>query len=117
MRDEPMGCLVAEVLSVVVPIALLIIGICIEVSYQTTRDTVAITVAEKSRGSEGSGSDYLVWSTDGECFEVDDAFWYGHFRASDVYGQIEEGETYTVFVIGKRRPFLSDYRRIIRIEE
>ena len=109
--DVPFGWVLLPVL------VLLMIGgmIYLAASYQLRTDTLTITVADKSRGSEGSGSDYLVWTTDNEVFEVDDAFWYGHFRASDVYGQLDVGGTYRVFVIGIRRPFFSEYRRIIRI--
>jgi len=100
-----------------VVLVLLIVGgtLGAHIVYNVRAETLTITVQEKSRGAEESGSDYLVWSTDGEVFAVDDAFWYGHFRASDTYGQLQVGGTYAVRVIGYRLGFLSMYRNIIRV--
>lgn len=87
------------------------------VFYNSRDESITIIVVDKSRGSENSGSDYLVWTKSSEVFKVDDALWYGHFRASDTYGQIKVASRYEVRVIGYRWPFLSQYRNIIAVTE
>ena len=114
------------ILAVCVVVILLLVGSClaIGITYNLRSTHIIITVVDKSRGSQTSGSDYLVWTecpkpftANPEVFEVDDAFWYGHFTASDVYGQIEVGGQYRVHVIGFRWPFMSMYRDIIAVSK
>jgi hypothetical protein len=101
------GCFIAVMLVVL----LLLGGMAWDfISYQTAQEAVTLTVAKKEMSRAR-----WVWSTDGEPFVVADAFWYGHLRSAEVYGALDEGKTYTVFVIGKRRPFPNEYRNIIRI--
>lgn len=114
-----------ELVLIVAILALLIVPILgISLVYNLREEYVLITVVDKARGSANSGSDYLVWTErpkpftgDPEVFKVDDAPWYGHWRASDVYGQIEIGHQYLARVIGYRWPFLSQYRNIIEVTE
>jgi len=81
-----------------------------------TSDTVTITVVDKERivGRDGESSKYLVF-TEAEVFENTDCLVLGKFNSSDVYGQLEIGETYRVEVYGWRIPFLSMYRNIVKV--
>lgn len=86
--------------------------------FQT--DTVTVTVTDKERVVKGSGdsvtSYYLVFTKD-EVFQNRDAIFYGKFESSDLQGKLEKDSTYTLFVTGKRIPFLSIYRNIVKIEK
>lgn len=114
-----------ELVLIVVILALLIVPVLgTSAIYNLREEYVLITVVDKARGSQVSGSDYLVWTecpkpftANPEVFKVDDAPWYGRWRASDVYGQIEIGHQHDARIIGYRWPFLSEYRNIIAVTE
>ncbi|MFA5376067.1 MAG: hypothetical protein WC455_10010 [Dehalococcoidia bacterium] len=79
-----------------------------------TSETVTITVTDKERVVDSGDSKYLVF-TETEVFENTDCLALGKFNSSDVYGQLEIGETYQVQVYGWRIPFLSMYRNIVKV--
>lgn len=85
-----------------------------------TEEIVTVTVSEKERITSGSGSGitskYLVWTEEGETFELTDSLLRGHFSASDLYGRLDEGVTYRAVVYGWRIPFLSTYRNVVELE-
>lgn len=84
-----------------------------------------ITVTDKERIYTGSGdtssSKYLVFGDDENgnslVFENTDCLLRGKWNSSNIQGQLKEGSTYKVTVIGYRVPFLSWYQNIIKIEE
>ena len=67
-----------------------ILGPCI---YRATGDEVTITVSERERvhNRSGEGARYLVWTEEGEVFQVSDSISYLTFRASDRYGKLIDG--------------------------
>ena len=81
-----------------------------------TSEDITITVVDKERVVDSGGGDskYLVF-TETEVFENTDCLALGKFNSSDVYGQLEIGETYQVQVYGWRIPFLSMYRNIVKV--
>ena len=83
-----------------------------------TDEVVTFTVEEKERivkqSGEGVSSKYLIF-TDNGVFENTDTVWYWKWNSSDVYGDLKEGEEYTVMVYGWRVPFLSMYKNIVEI--
>jgi len=92
-------------------------------SFNDTNYTVTIT--DKERIVEHSGdsisSKYLVFA-DGEngesyVLENTDCFIRGKWNSSNIQGQLKEGNTYTVTVVGYRVPFLSMYQNIIKVEK
>lgn len=87
--------------------------------YLSTETVVTARVAHKERVGHGSGENfsekYLVY-TDGETFELVDSLLYLRFNSSDHYGNIREGQTYRLRVVGWRVPFLSWYRNVIQVE-
>ena len=91
-------------------------GIALLLAPFVTSETVTIKVVDKERivGRDGESSKYLVF-TETEVFENTDCLVLGKFNSSDVYGQIEIGETYRVQVYGWRIPLLSMYRNIVKI--
>ena len=85
-----------------------------------TDEITTFTVTGKERIVESKGqsttSKYLVF-TENETFENTDSLLHFKFDSSEVYGQLEEGETYSAKVYGFRVPFLSMYRNIVFVEE
>lgn len=97
-------------------------------SFNDTEYTVTITdkerITESSKDSDGNyktKSKYLVFADDenGEplVFENTDCFIRFKFNSSNIQGQLKEGHTYKITVIGYRVPFLSWYQNIIKVEE
>ena len=96
--------------------------------FNDTEYTVTITdkdrIAESSKDSDGnvkSTSKYLVFADDENgnplVFENTDCFIRWKFNSSNLQGQLKEGHTYKITVIGYRVPFLSWYQNIIKAEE
>lgn len=103
---------------IIIAVALIFITIifnCIRV--YGTQEEVTFTISEKSVKRYDDNDKYLIFTEEGEVFQVTDEFWLFHFNASDLYGQLKDGGTYTVVVCGWRIPFFSKYRNIIEIKE
>ena len=79
--------------------------------------TATITIVEKERVNE----EYMIWGYNEEGESVvycnSDAPLRGKFNSADFYGDLEEGKTYNVTLIGYRVPFLSWYENILTYEE
>ena len=89
-----------------------------------------ITVTDKERITDSLednnknykiSSKYLVFADDENgnslVFENTDCFIRGKFNSSNIQGQLKEGNTYRVTVIGYRIPYFSCYQNIIKVEE
>ncbi len=102
-----------------IPAILIFAAIFYYSSYFATETTVQISVEDKEREHKGYGksssSKYIV-HTKGESFEVTDQLLYFKFNSTDIYRELKRGKTYRVRVVGWRKPFLSWYRNILRIE-
>jgi len=84
-------------------------------AYQkTTVETVNITVIDKQRVSYDSKSKYIIFA-DEESFENTDSLYHSKHDSSDIYSHFHIGCSYEISVYGKRIPFLSMYRNIIKI--
>jgi len=103
---------------VIVCLVLLLISGCFYYNYGTD-EWVMFTVKKTERvvksTSEGSSSKYLVF-TETEVFENTDSLMWWKWNSSDVYGELEEGQTYNARVYGWRIPFLSCYRNIVELK-
>ena len=102
---------------------IVILGIEALFSFNDTNYTVTITDKERivEHSGESISSKYLVFA-DGEngesyVFENTDCFIRGKWNSSNIQGQLKEGNTYTVTVVGYRVPFLSMYQNIIEVEK
>lgn len=112
-----------------VVIVMIVIFLGLSIGYQAMfsfNDTdYKITVTDKERIYKGSGdtssSKYLVFGDDENgnalVFENTDCFVRGKWNSSNIQGQLKEGNTYKITVVGYRIPFFSMYQNIIRIEE
>jgi len=83
--------------------------------YQvSTVETAHIKVIDKQRVITGSTSKYIVFG-DKESFENTDSMFHRKHDSSDVQSHFHLGCAYEVLVYGKRVPFFSIYRNIIKI--
>lgn len=86
------------------------------VALVQSREPVTITVTDKERVTDSNGSKYLIFTEQGT-FEVTDSLVATRWNSSDVYGEIEEGGTYTATRQGWRVPFMSLYPNLLDVEE
>jgi len=94
---------------------LFIIIFSIGYAYQkTTVQKVHITVTDKQRVAFGSNAKYIIF-THTENFENTDSLFHVKYDSSDIYSHLHKGCSYEISVYGKRIPFLSSYRNIIKI--
>lgn len=105
-----------------VPLSIVLIVLIAAVfvfAYRGSVRDVTFAVDSKERVCD-SGSDgqqecrYLVF-TDAGTYQVTDTILFGRFDSSDVYGRLDEGETYQGRVAGWRVPFLSRYPNLIEV--
>ena len=120
---------------------ILVLSIGYEAIFSFNDTEYTITVTDKERIYKGSGdtssSKYLVFGDDkvndnisfvmayvGDddngnslVFENTDCFIRGKWNSSNIQGQLKEGNTYKVTVVGYRVSFFSMYQNIIKIEE
>lgn len=111
---------------VVIMIAvILVLSIGYEAIFSFNDTEYTITVTDKERIYEGSGdtssSKYLVFGDDENgnalVFENTDCFIRGKWNSSNIQGQLKEGNTYKITVVGYRVSFFSMYQNIIKVEE
>lgn len=103
---------------VIAAVIVLVIAVSIKAfNFNDTEYTVTIT--DKERITESSK--YIVFADDENgnslVFENTDCLIRSKFNSSNVQGQLKEGHTYKITVIGYRVPFFSWYQNIIRVEE
>ena len=104
---------------------ILVLSIGYEAIFSFNDTEYTITVTGKESIYEGSGdtssSKYLVFGDDDNgnslVFENTDCFIRGKWNSSNIQGQLKEGNTYKVTVVGYRVSFFSMYQNIIKIEE
>lgn len=112
---------------VIIIMIAVVLGLSIgyQVMFSFNDTDYKITVTDKERIYKGSGdtssSKYLVFGDDENgnalVFENTDCFVRGKWNSSNIQGQLKEGHTYKITVVGYRIPFFSMYQNIIRIEE
>ena len=106
-------------------VVILVLSIGYEAIFSFNDTEYTITVTDKERIYKGSGdtssSKYIVFGDDGNgnslVFENTDCFIRGKWNSSNIQGQLKEGNTYKVTVVGYRVPFFSMYQNIIKIED
>ncbi len=104
--------------SITIVVILLVIAakiVPIILSYSSV-DIITITIKNKERISTSDDSYYLIFTED-EVFKNEDSTLHWKFDSSDVYNQLDIGETYKVKVNWYRIKVLSEYRNIISIED
>lgn len=103
-----------------IAIAIVVILFLIMYIPRAYRGSVTVLIKDKERiNYEDDGaprSKYLIYSDD-EVFENVDDWFYCKFNSSDIYGQLNPGETYKIWMSGWRIHIFSSYRNIISIEK
>ncbi len=88
--------------------------------YRHSSEQITFTVEQRERVTESYSdsvrSRYLVWSREGEVFEVTDNWAFLTWNSSDRYGQLQEGVIVKAKVAGWRVPFFSWYRNIVEVQ-
>ena len=108
---------------IVVVMLLFVVGYQAIFNFNDTEYTITITDKERiyEGSSDTSSSKYLVFGDDDNgnylVFENTDCFIRGKWNSSNIQGQLKEGNTYKVTVVGYRVSFFSMYQNIIKIEE
>lgn len=74
-----------------------------------------VTVTEKNVNPGNGGEVWLVYTED-EVYCITDLWWAGFYNSSDVYNSLKVGNTYRVYVSGKRWPIWSAYKVIRKAE-
>ncbi len=104
------------IIGVVAIILAILIAIPLCSSYYSTK-TYTVTVTDKDVKNYSDSSKYLVFTKleNGETktFCIEDSLFKLRYNSSDVYADIQIGETYEIEVIGWRIPFLSEYENIM----
>ena len=108
--DNGHGCLLVAIFAIFATLALVEWSVTYESKHYET-----IVVKEKTIGIGGNNS-YLIY-TEKDVYEVQDLLLIGFFNSSDVYNQIEVGDTIRVKVYGQRVPFLSAYKNIVEVQK
>lgn len=104
-------------------IAILVVGsIGFGISANFNEHSYTVTITDKERVYNDNGSKYLIFGEDTETgetqvFENTDSLIKGKFNSSDFYGNLKEGETYKITVVGYRIPLFSWYENIIKYEK
>ena len=86
---------------------------------QTMSNDTTITVTDKTTKVDNNRSRYLIFDNQ-DVYEITDAIYIigsdagaARFNSSDIYGYMQEGQTYNVHTVGMRVPLLSWYPNII----
>ncbi|HEU5105236.1 MAG TPA: hypothetical protein VFU11_05300 [Solirubrobacterales bacterium] len=105
---------VAGVVTVMVVIVTAIAAGCGYAGYQTTlkKGEVEFTMRSKERITDVWGSKYLVFSTEGEAYEVTDNILFGLIESSNRYADLTAGATYRCSTIGVRWPLFNTYKNL-----
>lgn len=86
-------------------------------NYGKEQDYLGYKVTDKAVKNYDDGSVYLVFTVDKDnnvmVFSIEDRLFAGSLESSDIYAQIEIGETYDFHTVGIRSHFFSSYPSII----
>lgn len=80
------------------------------------KETVTFTIEEKESVAKDGGHEYRVY-TDNGTYKVGDSWLYTRWNAADVYGRLDEDQTYECVVYGWRFGFFSMFKNILDCEE
>lgn len=84
--------------------------------YGTSR-YVTITIVDKQYVKKNDGGYYLIFTRHNDVFKNVDSLVNLKFNSSSVYGQLEKGRTYCVYVYGWRIPLFSLYPNIVSVHQ
>lgn len=86
------------------------------IEYQN-EETIEITVKDKYIKRSGENDLYLVVSSSGDAYKIEDLLWKGKFNSTDLYNQLDIGSKYKITITGVRLQYFSMYKNINKIEK
>jgi len=96
----------------------LLFGIAGVFTWYGKKETFTAKVKGKERIVESQNntlnSYYLIYTSNG-VFKLEDDLFYGNFRSSDTYGNLDKDSTYTFTTVGYRVGVLSMYPNIVSV--
>lgn len=81
------------------------------------QQTQTCTVIGKEAVRSGDGNQYRVYTENCGTLSVQDSISVGRWDSADLYGTIQEGETYEVLTGGYRNGFLSMFPNILEAKQ
>ena len=103
------------IVTLIVLIFLILLPIGLTVIAYTNNQNIQITVKDKYIKNAKSDGKYLIVDTENNTYEITDLFFKGKFNSTDIYNQLEEGNTYEIEISGYRIPIFSMYPNINKI--
>lgn len=103
------------ILSIII-IAIIIGYFIYSLLYAFHSGSETITIKDKWVKQNRDSGKYLISSTDGQVFEITDSIIKGRFDSSNLYAELQPGQTCNIETQGWRFGFHSDYKNIIKAE-
>jgi hypothetical protein len=115
MRNKKANALffLGGALFVIVLIAM--VGYSVSYAFSSSYENVIIDDKWEKTMSGGSQS-YMVSSTDGQVFVVDDSIIHMRFDSANMYASLKPGQDCYIKTQGFRFPFFSDFKNIIEAD-
>lgn len=103
---------------IVIALVIIIVGAIVlkvaTIGY-SNKEVIAIEVKDKYIKRDNKSDIYMIVDTDNNTYQISDLFWIGKFNSTDLYNELEIGQTYLVEITGVRNQFLSWYPNINKI--
>lgn len=103
---------------IVIALVIIIVGAIVlkvaTIGY-SNKEVIAIEVKDKYIKRDNKSDIYMIVDTDNNTYQISDLFWIGKFNSTDLYNELEIGQTYFVEITGVRNQFLSWYPNINKI--
>lgn len=85
--------------------------------YTTSFEQTITVVTRETKRFKGDNSDtYLIGTSAGDSFKVEDSFLQWQFRSFDLYSKLQVGQSYKIKAFGWRIGFLSQFPTIYSVE-
>lgn len=112
---EEMGIGFTLIALAIILFVVTLVGGAVWLGFQSYADEQVrtCTVENKDRSEDSM----RVYTEQCGVLDVGDKLFLGHFNASDVWADIEEGETYEFRTVGKRLPFFSMFPTVVEVKQ
>ena len=78
-------------------------------------DAYACRVIDKEAVASGDSNEYRVYTENCDTLTVSDSLFAQRWDSSNVYAQIQPGQTYDFHLQGYRVPFISQFKNILEV--
>lgn len=107
----------AEIITAVIGIIIIVVIAVVSINFgYGNEQNIEITVKDKYIKRYSKSDTYMVVDTNGNTYKITDMLFLGKFDSTDLYNQLEIGNTYKIKTTGYRNNFLSEYPNINKIE-